>query len=51
MFVTARPQANPDAARDLFFHGLTTEYLHRYLELCQQQDRSSKADVLNLNLS
>lgn len=32
------PNSPFHAARDLFLHGLTTEYLHRYLELCQQQD-------------
>jgi hypothetical protein len=31
------PNSPFHAARDLFLHGLTTEYLHRYLELCKQQ--------------
>jgi hypothetical protein len=31
------PNSPFDAGRDLLLHGITTEYLHRYLELLQQQ--------------
>jgi hypothetical protein len=34
------PNSPFHAARDLFLHGLTTEYLHRYLELSKQKDRN-----------
>jgi hypothetical protein len=39
------PNSPFHAARDLFLHGLTTEYLHRYLELCQHQDRCDRAEI------
>jgi hypothetical protein len=31
------PNSPFNAARDLFLHGLLTEYLHRYLEICKER--------------
>ncbi|MEE3719830.1 hypothetical protein V2H45_24115, partial [Tumidithrix elongata RA019] len=36
------PNSPFHAARDLFLHGLTTEYLHRYLELCKLQAQKGR---------
>lgn len=31
------PNSPFNASRDLLLHGITTEYLHRYLEICQEE--------------
>jgi hypothetical protein len=35
------PNSPFNAARDLFLHGLLTEFLHRYLEICKARRRKS----------
>jgi hypothetical protein len=41
------PESPFAAARNLLLHGIITEYLHRYLELCQQAQRYQQAQTLS----
>jgi hypothetical protein len=44
------PNSPFHAARNLFLHGLVTEYLHRYLELRQEQQNTDKVTVSRYGL-